>query len=70
MNRVVFNLGACRVCGKMTYETRADAKLVNRRSYPAEKMSVYRCEGGFHLGHLPKGVTLGLYNRQQLRRTS
>ncbi len=65
----------CQYCRKVCYSSKKSAKTANRRAFPHEKMSVYRCpfapDGAdtsvlWHIGHLPKGVKDGTIARSQL----
>lgn len=53
-------LGPCGECGKKSYGTRKDAKDAAKRLYPGDKLSIYQCVLGWHIGHLPKRVIRGL----------
>ena len=56
----------CTQCGKRTYHSKADARLVKRR-LPGH-VAAYRCPTGpgWHLGHLPTVVLRGVVGRDQL----
>lgn len=57
----------CPECGKRSYDTRADAKRVNKLLH--DRMNVYPCAlggAGFHLGHLPRPVIQGLEPRDEV----
>lgn len=58
----------CPATGKRTWRSRRDAKKVAKRVNPGEHMSAFRCAGcdGWHLGHLPRGVAKGIYDRDDL----
>lgn len=52
-------VGRCPACGKRRYPSRTDARKAIRRAHPGERMQAYRCEGFWHIGHLPHGVRRG-----------
>lgn len=75
MSTVMRYDGFCGPCGKRSYRDRADARRAAKQ-IPGTHMTAYRCpaaDWGWHLGHLPRNVRLGLgskrsYAAQVLRR--
>lgn len=62
------SLSRCREHGKVRYISRAVAKKhakVHRAKWG--RMDVYPCGDFWHIGHLPKGVVMGVYSRDDLR---
>lgn len=66
---------ACPYCGKRSYSSRKYAKEANRRLYPEERMSTYRCREApdfvdtsqlWHIGHLGQAVVTGRASRHQV----
>lgn len=57
----------CTVCRKRGYASRADGKVVRRRTDP--HMAVYECPSGlFHVGHrLPGGASRTVYPSRWVR---
>lgn len=41
----------CRLCGKIGYKTREEARQARRAIHPAEKMHAYECGDLWHFGH-------------------
>jgi hypothetical protein len=62
----------CQSCrpAKQIYASRKAAKLAARQQPDKGRMTAYRCPGeeGWHVGHLPKGISNGSYDRDSLRR--
>jgi hypothetical protein len=63
--------GRCQHCGKWRYETRRHAKDFLRwaRGIGSDdgRMSVYECDGFWHVGHLPDDVRHGHAPRSVMR---
>lgn len=62
----------CPTTGKLSWPTRADAKLVIKRAnrnVDRRGLAPYRCHAGnhWHIGHLPPAVIHGLIPRSALR---
>ena len=43
------HIGACSTCGKVSYETRRDARRAGKTFHPAQRPSVYRCGPLWHV---------------------
>lgn len=50
--------GRCRVCGKLRYATRVDARKAAQVAY-GRKLRAYRCGDWWHYGHLPASTLRG-----------
>jgi len=64
--RHLTNWTTCNTCGKRTYNSRKDARQAAKQ-HPGHHMSAYPCGPGWHIGHLPAGITGGTYSRNDLR---
>lgn len=65
----------CPYCGKKSYSSRKYAKEANRRLYPNEKLSAYKCQKApefadtskfWHIGHLAPQVVNGKRARAEI----
>ena len=74
----IITYGKCDACGKIRFQSRADAKRRARQLFPGDHLTAYACGNWWHFGHPPASVVRGigwknerrLVNRaQQLRAT-
>lgn len=45
----VTQLGTCQACGKVSYETRRDARRAGKSFHPGARTSVYQCGQLWHV---------------------
>lgn len=59
----------CTTHGKKLWKSRKHARVAMKRLFPGDHMSAYECgahPGYWHIGHMPKMITQGDYDRRRM----